>query len=231
MPSEDSTCTDIAQGAWDDAQLLWDYHQLHHTIRPCSVIIGLGSHDLGVATRSAQLYLEKMAPLIVFSGSNSPTTVNRFPRGEAIHYGEHAVSLGVPHSAILLETRATNTADNFQFSREVLQAAGVPVTSILLVSKPYEQRRSLATAMKMWPEVNVVCASELVTLSAYVDKIGNVKTVVDMLVGTLQRLIEYPKKGFIIDQEVPAEAVSAFERLRDSGFDSRVIRPVGQPDA
>lgn len=225
------TRTDMAQEAWDDAQLLWEYHQLHHAIRPCSVILGLGSHDLGVATCSSRLYLEKMAPLIVFSGSNSPTTVNRFPRGEAVHYGEHAVSLGVPRSAILLETRATNTAENFQFSREVLQAAGVPVTSILLVSKPYEQRRSLATAMKIWPEVDVVCASEPVTLSEYIDEIGSSKTVVDMLVGTLQRLVEYPKRGFIIDQKVPVEAVNAFERLRNRGFDSRVIRPAAQTDA
>ncbi|MFE4601169.1 YdcF family protein [Kitasatospora indigofera] len=219
------TRTDISQDDWDDAQLLWDYHLLHHKIRPCSVIIGLGSHDLGVATHAAQLYLEKMAPLIVFSGANSPTTVARFPRGEAVHYGEHAVSLGVPRSAIVLEPHATNTAENFRFSREVLQAVGAPVISVLLVSKPYEQRRSLATVMKTWPEVDVVCASEAVTLSEYVDRIGSVKSVVDMLVGTLQRLVEYPKKGFIVDQEVPVEAVHAFERLRDSGFDSRVIRP------
>ncbi len=219
------THTDISQDTWDDAQLLWNYHQLHHTIRPCSVIIGLGSHDLGVATHSARLYLERLASVIVFSGANSPTTLKRFPRGEAVHYAEHAVSLGVPRAAILLETHATNTAENFQLSREVLQVAGTSVTSILLVSKPYEQRRSFATALKTWPDVDVVCASEPVTLSEYVERIGSVKTVVDMLVGTLQRLVEYPKKGFIIDQEVPAEAIDAYERLRGNGFDSRVIRP------
>ncbi len=213
----------ISEPAWADAQLLWDYHQMHHEIRPCSVIIGLGSHDLGVATFSAQLYVEKMAPLMVFSGANSPTTSSRFPRGEAVHYREHAMSLGVPAAAILLEPQATNTAQNLSFSREVLDAAHVPVASVLLVSKPYEQRRSLATAMKIWPDVEVVCASEPVSLSSYVNKIGSVKTVVDMLVGTLQRLVEYPKRGFIVDQDVPAEAVAAYERLRDLGFDSRVV--------
>ncbi|GAA2154414.1 YdcF family protein [Kitasatospora kazusensis] len=216
---------EISGDAWADAQLLWDYHQLHHKIQSCSVIIGLGSHDLGVATQAAQLYLEGWAPLIVFSGANSPTTMERFPRGEAVHYREHAVSLGVPDSAILLETHATNTAENFEFSRGVLQAASVPIISVLLVSKPYEQRRSLATVMKIWPEVDVVCASERPSLAEYIDSIGSAKRVVDMLVGTLQRLIEYPKKGFIVDQEIPAEAIAAYERLRDSGFDSRVIRP------
>ncbi|WP_329501472.1 YdcF family protein [Kitasatospora herbaricolor] len=213
---------DISQATWEDAQLLWDYHQMHHEIRPCSVIIGLGSHDLGVATTSAQLYRQGFAPLVVFSGANSPTTSGRFPRGEAVHYREHAMMLGVPSSAILLEPRATNTAENLSLSREVLAAAEVPVSSVLLVSKPYEQRRSFATARKIWPDVEIVCASEPMSLSEYANKIGT-KTVVDMLVGTLQRLVEYPKRGFIISQEVPATAVSAYERLRACGFDSRVI--------
>jgi uncharacterized SAM-binding protein YcdF (DUF218 family) len=215
----------VSPAAWNDALVLWEYQQLHHELRPCSVIIGLGSHDLGVATYASELYLKGYAPLIVFSGANSPTTIERFPRGEAVHYMEHAVKLGVPRSAILIETHATNTAENFRYSRAVLQAAGEAVTSVLLVTKPYEQRRSLATAMKIWPAVDVVCASEQVSLSEYIASIGSARKVVDMLVGTLQRLIEYPKKGFIVDQEIPVEAINAYERLRDSGFVSRVIKP------
>src|SRR4051812_14113669 len=39
-----------------DALTIWDYHQMHHPIRPVSAGIGLGSHDLGVAAFAAQLY-------------------------------------------------------------------------------------------------------------------------------------------------------------------------------
>ncbi|GAA1910672.1 hypothetical protein GCM10009753_48010 [Streptantibioticus ferralitis] len=30
------------------AKLIWDYHQMHHQVRPVDAAIGLGSHDLGV---------------------------------------------------------------------------------------------------------------------------------------------------------------------------------------
>jgi hypothetical protein len=56
-----------------------------HEVRPCSAAIGLGSHDLGVATTAADLYRAGFFPVLVFSGGNSPTTRARFPRGEAVH--------------------------------------------------------------------------------------------------------------------------------------------------
>ena len=34
--------------------------------------------------------------MLVFSGGNSPTTAERFPRGEAVHYAEHAIAQDVP---------------------------------------------------------------------------------------------------------------------------------------
>ena len=85
-----------------DVQTLWDYHDMHHEARPSDVGIGLGSHDLGVATCAANLFLQGLFPLIVFTGANAPTTIERFPRGEAVHYREHALGLGVPNSAILV---------------------------------------------------------------------------------------------------------------------------------
>lgn len=204
--------------------MIWDYQLMHHTPKRCSVGIGLGSHDLGVATCSARLYSDGLFPVLVFTGANSPTTAARFPRGEAVHYREHAMALGVPDSAILVEPNAANTGQNVTFSREVLAAARVPVTSVLVVCKPYEERRSFATFRQLWPDVEVVCASEPVEFSDYVAGIGNAKLVIDMVAGALQRVMLYPAKGFTIAQEVPDDVRAAFERLRAAGFDSRLIR-------
>src|SRR5436309_3730152 len=85
------------------AMLIWDYHQMHHQVRPCDVAIGLGSHDLGVAAFAAELYRAGLFPTLVFTGGNSPTTAARFPRGEAVHFREHAIELGVPEQTIVLE--------------------------------------------------------------------------------------------------------------------------------
>ncbi|MBB4967008.1 YdcF family protein [Saccharothrix violaceirubra] len=215
----------ITQAQWHDAEAIWDYHQLGHEPRPCDVAIGLGSHDLGVADHAAELYKAGMFPLVVFSGGNSPTTAARFPRGEAVHYREQAIASGVPDSAILVEPQAGNTGQNISFSRAVLAEHGLEPRSVLLISKPYMERRAFATCRLLWPEVAVVCTSEPLEFVDYMASIGDEKLVVDMVVGDLQRVIEYPKQGFAAPQDVPVGVLAAYDRLLAAGFDSRLIRP------
>ncbi|MDQ0716506.1 uncharacterized SAM-binding protein YcdF (DUF218 family) [Streptomyces luteogriseus] len=220
----------ISTQNWADARRVWDYHQMGHSPRPCSVAIGLGSHDLGVADRAVDLYKRGMAPLLLFTGATSPTTRERMPRGEAVHYRERAVELGVPSRDVLVEPRARNTGENIRFSRELLEEAGVEVSSVLLISKPYEERRAYATARKLWPGVEVVSASSPMTLDEYVDSIGDARLVIDMLVGALQRLMVYPEQGFMISQPLPADVLEAYERLCQAGFTSRLLT-TGAPSA
>ncbi|WP_405545229.1 YdcF family protein [Streptomyces phaeochromogenes] len=213
----------ISTQAWADAQRLWDFQQMRHEPRPCSVAIGLGSHDLGVADTTVDLYERGMMPLIVFTGATSRTTRERMPRGEAEHYRDRALELGVPTEAILVEPHARNTGQNIALSRALLKERRITVSSVLLVSKPYEERRAHATARKLWPEVEFVSASTPMTLPEYVDSIEDARLVVDMLVGSLQRLLIYPAQGLMIVQEVPADVVAAYERLVSHGFTSRLV--------
>ncbi|MFD7911350.1 YdcF family protein [Streptomyces sp. NPDC059752] len=214
----------ITEDQWRRAELIWDYHQMRHDLVPVDVAIGLGSHDLGVAVATADLYRAGLFPVVVFTGGNSPTTRARFPRGEAVHFREHALELGVPDSAIFVEPKAANTGQNITLTRDLLAANGITPKTVLLVSKPYMERRSFATARKLWPEVEVLCASEPLELDDYLKSIGDEKLVLDMLVGDLQRVIEYPKLGFAISQDVPEDVYDAYESLMRDGFTSRVIR-------
>ncbi|MCX5077734.1 YdcF family protein [Streptomyces sp. NBC_00424] len=213
----------ITEDQWRKAKLIWDYHLMGHDLAPVDVAIGLGSHDLGVAAASSDLYGAGLFPLLVFTGGNSPTTAEVFPRGEAVHFREHALALGVPDDAILVESNAANTGQNITFSRELLARNGINPKSVLLVSKPYMERRSFATARKLWPEVEILCASESLELDDYLKSIGDEKLVLDMLVGDLQRVIEYPKNGFAIAQDVPEDVHDAYESLIRDGFTSRLI--------
>ncbi|MET7816400.1 YdcF family protein [Streptomyces sp. NPDC005395] len=213
----------ISQQSWADAQRLWDFQQMGHELRPCSVAIGLGSHDLGVADVTAALYLDGMAPVVVFTGATSRTTHERMPRGEAEHYRERARELGVPADAILIEPNARNTGENIRFSRALLSQRGIAVSSALLVSKPYEERRAYATARMLWPEVEWICASAPTSFSEYVTAIGDEHLVIDMLVGAQQRLMIYPHKGFMVTHEIPTDVETAYRRLVDDGFTSRLV--------
>jgi uncharacterized SAM-binding protein YcdF (DUF218 family) len=218
-----TTSTAIPQDLRGDVQTLWAYHDMHHQPRPVDVCIGLGSHDLGVATYTAELYHQGLFGRIVFTGANAPTTIERFPRGEAVHYREHAISLGVPADAISVETEATNTGENLTYSRAVLADAGITPTSVLLISRPYQQRRAYATCRKVWPEVEVLCGSRPLPLDEYIDGIGDVDRVINMLVGDTQRITVYAERGFAIDQDIPADVQAAYDRLVDAGYTSRLI--------
>ncbi|WP_460367955.1 YdcF family protein [Actinocorallia lasiicapitis] len=187
------------------------------------IAIGLGSHDIGVATHAAELFHRGFFPHIVFSGANAPTTVGRFPRGEAVHYREHALALGVPDEAILIETAATHTGQNIEFSRKLLVDEGIDVRSAVLISRPYQQRRAYATAKRLWPELDVLCSSRPLPLDDYIESIGDVDRVINMLVGDTQRIREYPRLGYAIPQEMPKQVSDAYTRLVAAGFTHRLI--------
>ena len=114
----------ISVQAWADAQELWDFQLMGHEPRRCSVAIGLGSHDLGVADVTADLYHRGLTPLSVFTGATSRTTRDVMPKGEAEHYRERALELGVPADAILVEPQARNTGENIALSRALLEESG-----------------------------------------------------------------------------------------------------------
>ncbi|MER7167293.1 YdcF family protein [Micromonospora sp. NPDC000207] len=206
-----------------DVECLWDYHHMHHDIVPVDVGVGLGSHDLGVAKVATDLYHRGMYPTLVFTGANAPTTIETFPRGEAVHYREHAITHGVPADAILIDTQATNTGQNIENTRTLLAEHQVPARSVILMSRPYQQRRAYATCKKLWPEVDVICASHPLSLDDYLTSIGNTKKVMDMLVGDTQRIGKYAELGYAIPQHVPDEVRAAYARLVDAGYTSRLV--------
>ncbi|MFH8411442.1 YdcF family protein [Streptomyces sp. NPDC018019] len=213
----------LTEDQWRNAKLIWDYHQMHHQLRVCDVAIGLGSHDLRVAAFTAGLYLQGLVPAIVFTGGNSPNSAARFPRGEAVHFREHAIDLGVPADAVLIEPDAANTGQNIAFTRDVLAAAGITPASVLLTAMPYMERRAFATCRKVWPEVEVVCASEPLAFDDYLTALGDEVFVTNMLVGDMQRVIEYPRLGFAVEQDVPEDVHAAYRALIHDGFTTRLL--------
>ncbi|MFD3687899.1 YdcF family protein [Nocardiopsis sp. NPDC058631] len=205
------------------AELLWEHHLMGHETRPADIAVALGSTNLGVASHAADLYHRGLFPVLVLSGGNSPSTLARFPRGEAVHYREHVLSLGVPDDAVLMEPDSTNTGENIAFTRDLATRSGLDPKTVLVVCKPYMERRAYATARRLWPSVDPVCSSAPLSFEEYVADTGDEKLVVDMVVGDMQRVIEYPARGFSIPQPVPDDVRAAFEALVRAGYDGRLI--------
>ncbi len=82
------------------------------------------------------------------------------PVAEAELIGERLVGLGVPESALILETAATNTGENVQFGRaRVAQVMDIAaVRSVVVIGKICSTRRYLMTMQRHWPGVRLsVC--------------------------------------------------------------------------
>src|SRR5689334_17126585 len=105
--------------AW--AQTLWNYLHMQHTLEKCDVIFTLGSHDLRVADRAAELYLEGWAPLLIFSGGLGNLTKLIWKETEADQFARIAIDKGVPAEHIIIENRSTNTGENVLFTRQLLK--------------------------------------------------------------------------------------------------------------
>lgn len=138
----------ITDAARTDAALIWDYHQMGHDLHACNVAIGLGSHDLGVAEHTAKLYQQGYAPKIVFTGATSPPPPGRsFPTAKPSPTGLARSNSASPRTT---SSSSPTPAQNLVFSRAVLHDAGVHPDTVLLVCKPYMQRRAYATCAKAW---------------------------------------------------------------------------------
>lgn len=207
-----------------DIETLWNFHVIDSGPATGDVLLVLGSHDIRVADRAAELFLsERAAPLVMVTGGSGKITKTEWPRPEAEVYAERLVRAGVPDGVILIEGRATNTGDNFVFSKRVLREHGITVAKGIVVCKPYMARRSLAVAHKRWPEATWRTRPPRIALWDYPAEDVPFKRMINLMVGDLQRLKIYAEEGFQAPVHIPPEVWTAYERLAADGFDDFVI--------
>ena len=207
---------------------IWDYHHMHHPLERADAILVLCSYDTAVAERGAQLFLEGWAPLLIFSGGLGTITSRLWSEPEADQFARIAVRMGVPADRILIENKSTNTGENVAFTRQLLAGRGIDPTRFILVQKPYMERRAYATFKKRWPEKDAVVTSPQVSFDEYLARYSNdalsSDEVIGIMVGDLQRIRDYPARGFQIAQEIPADVWDAFEALVAAGYDTHLAR-------
>ncbi len=206
------------------AQEVWDYHHLNYTLVKSDCIFALGSHDLRVANRAADLYLEGFAPLIIFSGGLGNVTKGVWTIPEADQFAAIAIEMGVPSENILIENQSTNTGENILFTDRLLREKNLNLQNFIVVQKPYMERRSYATFKKHWPDKNLQVTSPLLSLHDYPNNEIPMERVIHIMVGDLQRIKEYPKLGFQIVQEIPEHIWKCGEQLIALGFTQHLIK-------
>lgn len=199
------------------AKTIWDYMLMHQTLRPMDAIFALGSNDLRVAERAADLYNQGYGQYVICAGGNGKGS--DFTRPEAEMFGDVVLQKGIPKDKLILEPNSTNTGENVLFVKKLLQEKDLHFNSFILVQKPYMERRTYATFRKQWPEAECLVTSPQLSFEEFgmKDEVF-VNRFINTMVGDLQRIKEYPKLGFQIEQDIPEDVWDAWEHLIDMGY-------------
>jgi uncharacterized SAM-binding protein YcdF (DUF218 family) len=203
-----------------DVQTIWDYMHLNQPLKPCDAVFGLCAIDTRIAERAAQLFLDGYGEWLIFSGGIGRFSKHVFTKPEAEVFADIAVGMGVPRDQIITEIRSENTGQNISYTYELLQARGIHPHSLLLVQKPYMERRLYATFKQQWPDphTHFLITSPQLSYEQYCSEAQPKRHVINCLVGDLHRIKTYPERGFQIPQEIPADVWQAYERLVAAGY-------------
>lgn len=211
----------------ENAKIIWDFLQMNMPLRKTDAIFVLCSHDTRVAECALELYDEGYAPWIIVSGGAGKLTENLFNKPEAEIFKDILVKGGVPEAKIIVEPDSTNTGENVRFTFDLLNSSGIIFDSFILVQKPYMERRTYATFKKQWPrpETKILVASPRLSYGEYINNAALDKDlIINVMVGDLQRIREYPKKGFQIEQDIPDDVWRAYETLIAAGYTKHLLQ-------
>lgn len=206
------------------AKVVWDYHHLNHKLKKADCIFVLGSHDTRVAGYAADLFLRSYAPYIIFSGGLGNLTKDIFQKPEADIFANIAIKRGVPPEKILIENKSTNTGENVEFTKKLLDEKGLKFNTFILVQKPYMERRTFATFKKVWPEKNFIVTSPPIPFKDYPNEEISKDKIINTMVGDLQRIKIYPGRDFQIFQDIPPNVWSAYEKLVELGYVKHLVK-------
>lgn len=217
---------------WDEIVVslkeIWDYMKLNQPLEKCDLIIGCGCANLEIPVKCAKLYNEGYANKILFTGGYGKITAKIFDKPESMIYKEIAILNGVLEEDILIEDKSTNTGDNFRFAKDILNRNKIKHDKILIVHKPFSERRTISSAKAILKNSKLIITSLDTTFEKTLEQLKSHKyekivDIISTIVGDVQRMIIYPQFGWQVECDVPEEVISAYRYLKDMGFDKYIF--------
>lgn len=211
-----------------EIKTLWKYLKINDKLEKANCIVGFGCHDILVAKRASELYLKGYASKIIFTGGYGRITKKIWNKTEAEKFKEVAINMGVLESDILIEDKSKNTGENITYTKKILKDNKIDCKKIIFIDKPYKERRAYATLKKQWDDIDIIVTSIQMSFEEYYDYFSSAEItqhkLISLMVGELQRIDLYSKKGFTIPQKIPNNVWQAFETLVNAGYTEHIIK-------
>lgn len=192
---------------------------------PVDAVIGFGMFDLSLPRLCGDLLAQGMARRIIFTGGIGAGTGNLGgPEAEAWRVELRRSHPEITDEQLVVESRSTNTAENIAFTAELLAqkhpelAFGHGLRSAIVVASPSRLRRVGLTLRLQQPNLHVIRhvapTVSIAQEAALYEQNGT--DYISHLVGELDRIQQYPARGWIAAEALPAAIVDAQDLLRRS---------------
>lgn len=205
-------------------QILWNYMHMNHTLKKADAILVLGCSDLSVVDVGVEVYKNGYSDKIIFSGGLGKDTSKMWDEPEANKFAKLAISKGIPEERIYIENKSTNTGENFRFTKKLIEENNLNIKSIIIVHKPYDEKRAYAAFKNWMPEYEGIVTSMNISCKDYNEMAikNNLPNWTELMVGDVQRMKVFAKKGWQIEMNVPEEVWNAYEEMVRRGYDKYV---------
>ena len=204
-------------------EVLLKYLFINKEIEKADAILGLGSIDYKVAEKCAELYKKGYGKYIIFTGNCGKETEGIINQTEGENFRDVAVKIGVPEDKIYLEKQATTTWENYIYVRRVMRDNNLNPKSMVVVQKPYAERRSYAISGKFYTDKKMYITSPDFSIDHFEEyyndiKLNSLSDIICEIVGEIKILEEFSKYDMQIPQVIPEDVRKAFNYLVDKGY-------------
>jgi uncharacterized SAM-binding protein YcdF (DUF218 family) len=195
------------------AETLFAFHNIATASPgPADLVIGLGSYQLAVADRAAELVHEGVAPRLLFCGGEGNWTRQRWSNTEAERFRDRAIECGIAPDVIDVETRSANLGQNLSHARRLIETTLPHVTRVVVVTKANttDIAAEYGAPALHWTQQAV---APLTT-----------RDIICEMVGDIARIIAYPPLGYQAPIDIPPHVLAAYRALIDAGYTAHLPR-------
>lgn len=183
----------------ESIELFSDYLKMEDAPEQADAIFILGGSTLGPTLKAAELYKAGYAPKIVFIANEGKFSGSRiWGMPEFQKYREVLREAGVPEEAMVSAGMSTNTLVEAKEAIPFMEKHGIDPNKVILISRPFHQRRAYATFKQQHPDVHYINCPADEPLDI------NDPETRERLVAEAERLLDYgTRKKDIEKQEIP----------------------------
>lgn len=201
---------------------------MHQAPGKADCLLVLGGRDDRVATYAAELAQKFHYWNIVVSGGVTPYNeiAALWPEHTEAEHFASVMKQARLSKPILIEKESKNIGENAINTFKLLQNLESPMPlTVQLVTKTYMERRALATFVAQWPDkdASFVVSSPALSYDETMKDATIRDQTINIMVGDMHRIIEYPKLGYQSEQPIPEDVRAAYTRLVAAGFTKRLL--------